>query len=380
MTYHRSVPRAVIALTLLAGCKSVLGIDDGVVANTDARSERDGPPGDTVGIDADIDAPIDAPPAWWDPTYPWRHEITFDTTGLAVPLAGMPLLVRLPASAIGTPNGDDLRFIDATHTTQLPFEIDNISAGGAQIWVKIDLTASTRFFVYGGKSSPTPASNGGAVFGDYESVHHLQSLNDSSGRGHTAAPITPSGPVINGGLVGQSSEFNGPQDSYSVTNGDIPFRFTTTMNASAWIRVSDFSLAYQAVFSKGDAAWRLQRDNNTNHMAFGTTTNNTIDNLTGAIGVADDQWHHVAISVGGGMKYLYVDGVLEAQRAIASIDVTQDQLRIGGNSDAIGRYWDGKIDEARISALPRSAAQFQADIQMVTNANRLVVGARELVP
>ena len=82
-------------LLLATGCRTLLGIDDGVVAaldgGTDARP--DDAALEDATIDTAIDAAIDAPPAWWDPTYAWRHRIDFSTTGLAVPLPDMPLFL-----------------------------------------------------------------------------------------------------------------------------------------------------------------------------------------------------------------------------------------------------------------------------------------------
>ena len=365
-------------MTLLAGCRTLLGIDEGIVA-TDGGSQTDGMP------DAPFDAMIDASPdamlqSWWNASYPWRHSITFDTTGLSVPIQSVPLLVRLPGTAINLANGSDLRFVDWTNTRELPFEIETISSTGAVIWVLMDLDASTKFYVYGGTLTPTAASSGAAVFGAYESVHHLQTFADASGHSHLAESVGPgTGAIDTNGIVNQARDFDGTSDAYRLANSDTPFDFTSSLSASAWIKVQDFTTMYQPVVTKGDTSWRMQRENQTNMMAFGSNAGGLVNNAVGTTVVSNDQWHHVAISFSANVKSLYVDGVLDATSIVATIDTNSQEVRIGGNSQ-FSRFWKGKIDEVRISAAPRTSAQFKADLETVITPARLTVGTREPMP
>lgn len=363
-------------MTLLAGCRTLLGIDDGIVA--DGGSQTDALPD---ALDAMIDAAPDAmPQSWWNAAYPWRHAIAFDTTGLSVPIQNVPLLVRLPGAAIGLANGSDLRFVDWTNTRELPFEIETISSTGAVIWVLMDLQADTRFYVYGGTPAPMAASSGAEVFGGYESVHHLQNFTDASGHSHVAESVgAGTGALDTNGIVNQARDFDGTSDAYRLNNSDTPFDFTSSMSASAWIKVQDFTTAYQPVITKGDTSWRVQRENQSNVMAFGSTAAGQVNNAVGATVVSNDQWHHVAISFSAGVKTLYVDGVLDATSIVATIDTNSQEVRIGGNSQ-FARFWRGKIDEVRISVAPRTSGQFKADIETVLTPSRLAVGNREPMP
>jgi hypothetical protein len=72
--------------------------------------------------------------------------------------------------------------------------------------------------------------------------------------------------------------------------------------------------------------------------------------------VEDGQWHHVAgifrkptRVTGGGLKFLYVDGVLDGTQAVTSEHtIYTDPLMIGGNATWIGREFTGGIDDVRI--------------------------------
>ena len=70
------------------------------------------------------------------------------------------------------------------------------------------------------------------------------------------------------------------------------------------------------------------------------------------LGLADGQWHHVArvfgISTGG--QRLYVDGVERVTGAKTVSDFTGDShMQIGYSLDGTIDYFDGQMDEVRVS-------------------------------
>lgn len=362
-----------VALVGFAACKPLLGIDEAVVvpgdSATGADSSSDGPP---------IDA---APGAWWNDDYAYRHEITFDTSGLAVPLPAIPLFMRVPAMALGDPSGSDLRFVDV-NGNELPLEIDSIDPATSlpSVWVLVDLTANTRFYLYGGNSLAQSVSNGAAVFGaQQESVHHFTTLVDSTAKNHTLQTSSPgTTPLEVSGLIGRARNFDGSDfyDLASSTSNTYDFR--TEMSASAWVLIPSFQVDYQAIVVKGDTTWRLQRSNATRHVQFTTTVANGNDILVGNADIDDGAWHQIAISFAGGTKSLYVDGALDAQvTGVGATNTNVQQVRIGGNSQSAGRNWLGSLDEVRISGKARTAAQVKAEYETVHSPARLTVGPRE---
>ncbi len=133
---------------------------------------------------------------------------------------------------------------------------------------------------------------------------------------------------------GNALDFLGDDDYVALPN-ESDFDFTSTMTVEAWIWVRTFDTSYQAIVTKGDYSWRIQRSSNQDTIEFSCDTPSGNLHLYGAIGVNDGNWHHVAgvfDNVGGTIK-LYVDGVLD-QSDIASgtISDTSDPVFIGSNS------------------------------------------------
>src|SRR5262249_13565679 len=112
----------------------------------------------------------------------------------------------------------------------------------------------------------------------------------------------------------------------------------------------------------GDKSWRLQRDDTTNHLVFGTTGLSK-GTLSGVTNVNDGQWHHVAAVYDGSNKYLYIDGNLDASLAVTgTISNSSYNVAIGENLEKTGRQFYGNIDEVRIWNIARTQAQIQADM------------------
>lgn len=388
--YHRAM-RAVFVLVFAAGCGFRVGGteppdgDTGVDAPHDAAVDAPDVPGDAA-----IDA-IDAPRSWWDANWGHRRTITIDSAQLAGDLTDFPVLISIPpAELMGVSQNDcdDLRFVEADDATLIPFELDVCGVADTKatlVWLKRSLSpsaAAPTVWLYYGNAGATKATNGKAVFGSngagYESVHHLgASLVDVADNNHT---LNASGsPTVVAGQIGDASALDGDGDYYRLGQGDGPFDFTTVMSASAWVKVAAFTNDWQAIIAKGDSAWRLARAENTNAAGFGTTSSGTTQgNLNGTKNINDGAWHHLAIVLDAGTKYLYVDGVKDVEVAYGvSINTNGKNVRIGRNEDFTERDWEGQIDEVRISGVARSAAWIAAEHLTATSSMFVQIGDDE---
>lgn len=164
---------------------------------------------------------------------------------------------------------------------------------------------------------------------------------------------------------------DGTNDYVSIPN-ESKFDFTNNMTVEAWIKVNSFSVADQAIITKGDEAWKLTRNGSTNALKFSFTYTfffTSTYTVSGTRNVNDGKWHHVAATYNGSQMILYVDGTLDAYAsASASIDNTSSQVWIGANSQVPGQNFNGKIDEVRIW----NTAQSNASIR--SNMNKTLVG------
>lgn len=172
----------------------------------------------------------------------------------------------------------------------------------------------------------------------------------------------------------------GVNDYIALTNGDTPFDFTTQMSVSAWVRTANMTVEYQAIVTKGDAAWRIQRATTQQHLTFATGVDGNTDAVA-VTNVEDDAWHHVLVTRDANTKAIYIDGALEGTRNNPpAIPTNGSAVRIGSNEDVAGRTWNGSIDEVRISATPRSAAWARAEYVMITSSAFTTFGPRETRP
>ncbi len=187
---------------------------------------------------------------------------------------------------------------------------------------------------------------------------------DSSGNGHNA--IVQGNPSWrpSDGKVGGAIALGGNGDFLDV-EAESAFDFTGGVTVAAWIKVNDFDKPWQALISKGDGTWRLQRNSKTDTLEFACTglkvpTDNQYGSLFGNREISRGEWHHVAGAFDGKQMSLYVDGTLDAsQEAWGSINVNDVPVHIGANAEQQDRFWNGLIDDVRIYNYGLSEAQIQ---------------------
>jgi biopolymer transport protein ExbB len=77
---------------------------------------------------------------------------------------------------------------------------------------------------------------------------------------------------------------------------------------------------------------------------------------TGQLTTGD--WHHLALSLGGGQLTLYVDGAQAGQGSVQAADIA-GTLTVGGSADG-NSYFTGDMDELEVSDIARSADWIKA--------------------
>ena len=196
----------------------------------------------------------------------------------------------------------------------------------------------------------------GSLFTD-EGIRHLVADDSNSGNNGDG--------VINGncawvaGKVHGAINFDGDGDFIDI--GFPMPAITNRITVAAWIKVTAFDKTYQAIVTKGDTRWRLQRYSDTDHIEF-ACTGVTGGDIHGSRNVNDGQWHHIAGVYDGidNRIFLYVDGVEEVnQFANGNISTNSAPVYIGENYEEPGRYFNGQIDEVRVYSKALTQAQIQ---------------------
>jgi hypothetical protein len=154
------------------------------------------------------------------------------------------------------------------------------------------------------------------------------------------------------GRMGGAMEFDGK--SPLINCGKAPeFDFTDVMTVAAWIKVRQFDKEWQAIVTKGDTAWRLQRDGQTGAVAFDFDSpkpsgGKTVVRLVSKQNVDDGQWHHVVGLADGRRVALYLDGKLQDSGDAKPIAQNTQSVMIGCNSEYYDRRFNGWIDDVRL--------------------------------
>ncbi|MCH7547125.1 MAG: hypothetical protein IID30_12065, partial [Planctomycetes bacterium] len=149
-------------------------------------------------------------------------------------------------------------------------------------------------------------------------------------------------------LEGGSLIFDGSDDYVSLPT-EADYDFTEFVSIAAWIKVTSFTVAEQAIVTKGDIAYRLERDGSTDMLKFtvdGLTTNTVVQ---GSVSVNDGLWHHVAGVYDGSELLLYIDGVEDnAVTATGTMDTNNSAVYIGANAAVGGRNFNGAMNDVYI--------------------------------
>jgi hypothetical protein len=153
------------------------------------------------------------------------------------------------------------------------------------------------------------------------------------------------------GELGGALEFDGEGDYVDIGNDPI-FNITGQITVACWIKVSQFTDSWQAIFTMGDDSWRLQRQTTTDNLCWACTgvTGTPGDWwLYGDVNVNDGEWHHTAGVYDGSKYYLYVDGDLDASKDTSgTMSISSYPVLIGANAQQSGREFEGLIDDVRI--------------------------------
>ncbi|MHC4106319.1 MAG: LamG domain-containing protein [Planctomycetota bacterium] len=166
------------------------------------------------------------------------------------------------------------------------------------------------------------------------------------------------------GITGGALTFDGDGDYVDMAK-DPAFDIKNQITVSAWVKVHAFDKDWQTIITKGDRAWRLQRNWNKNTLEFACSglvvPGSDWGPVYGNTDVNDGHWHHIVGVYDQQNIYLYVDGNLDASAtASGTIRINEEPVYIGENSQMPNRFWNGLIDDVRIYNYALSAEEILA--------------------
>jgi len=322
----------------------------------------------------------EAPPIpWYNSSWTYRQKITIDSTKVSADLTDFPVYVDLADlgadffSNVNT-DGSDIRVTKSDGTTEVPREVVSIDTSGStgELHFKADGTLSsstdTDFYIYYGNASATePAVT--ATYGrnnvwvDYDNVYHLNeeptsatAIIDSTGNyGSTTIDGAMTASDLVAVKVGSGLDFDGSNDRIRAGTSNI----LNNITCQAWARYDGGS---QGLFFAQDGQgsnnrkWYMQATPSTFYVnVFESSSPLVRKNYNVATSANTLQMYHFTYTVD--TLKLYINGSLTTPTktfdpTLTSLEDTTIDTSIGTN--LASNWFDGVIDEARISSVVRS--------------------------
>ena len=159
--------------------------------------------------------------------------------------------------------------------------------------------------------------------------------------------------------IDQFIQISGDEDVFDFGAPDEPTGFTI----SAWYRVDAFTKSWQCLVAKGEGnRWRVHRRGADAPAVFAANGGNAdVPAYDGsAYPIDDGEYHHVAVvSVPEDRVELWLDGDLVSTGPAPALENGANPMMIGENPDALGRTWDGGVDDVAAWNRPLSEDEVQ---------------------
>jgi hypothetical protein len=329
--------------------------------------------------------------AWYDTNWRYRKQITIDFNQVDANLSNFPVLINLATDAELAANaqidGDDILFTASDETSKIPHEIEFFDPGTGELvaWVNVasvSASVDTDIYMYYGNASVGSQQDVANVWdANYVQVLHLKEspngtldeMNDSTGTGNHGQTFSMGAgnsvdSIAHKGLnfvradaLDQIRVYDSATLDGTADEGTLEFwvNFVATPPPSTYYLIMVHSQRFAA--GRGmEHAWRAD-DNFFMYPNAGDPGGQTFSGTT-LHGFVAGQWRHVVWRwrrVPGQDHDLFTAGVSRAfdfgdNSANWTVDATMDDWYYGGSVERNDRWFDGMLDEIRVSNIMRT--------------------------
>ncbi|NLB56549.1 MAG: DUF2341 domain-containing protein, partial [Lentisphaerae bacterium] len=296
-----------------------------------------------------------------------RMPITFSGYTKSEDLVNFPALIVLEETEAGvgfkysdflSPPFDDLRFVAEDLETPLNFEVESWDVNGQSfVWVQIpELAPNTKIYALWGKADEELLVPASSVWDDsYKSVLHLN--DDTNDATENQNHATNYNAVRGTGIIGGGYDFRRGEPSYLDTPSNVKgYGITDSFTFSCWFktRLTSSQVLIEDGTSYGNISARLRVSGTKVALQVYTPSRAFNDNLD--VGTVGTNWHHIALVYNGKHAKMYFDSV-EKWSASLTGDVkdANSRLQLGCAPNGASAFFEGVMDEARLSSVGRSA-------------------------
>jgi len=323
--------------------------------------------------------------AWYNTGGTWtnRKTITIDHTKVSnvatTTYSNFPVLISLTDSSLqanASSTGADILFTASDGLTKLNYEREYYASSTGQLiaWVQIptlSATSDTTIYMYYGNASATDQQNATSTWdSNYLGVWHFPngttlSVNDSTSNSNNG---TNNGATATTGKIDGGINFYSANSQY-VNDGTINLS-GSAITIEGWVNATAFQSSYpyismiageetagaggSAFLRFGDASLADNTEQFVLNIGGGQVK------LNGAVSFSTSTWYFVVGTYDGSNMRLYVNGTQDTSQAQTG-SFTADTTFYVSNSTQGARYFDGSMDEVRVSNSARSAAWIQTE-------------------
>lgn len=330
-------------------------------------------------------------------------------------LTNFPVLISTTNSAfksvangghVGLDSGNDIVFTSGDGKTKLAHEIEKYDPTTGQIiaWVKVPSLSSkidgTVYMYYGnGAETGNEQNVTGTWDSNYKGIWHLPNgttLSYGDSTSNTNTGTTPgNAPTVTTGQIDGGATFASASNQYvSVADSaSLQIERTDTVTWEAWINptsLPSFPMIIQKMAGTATyRGWQFYVDSGTTKLSavlFNDTSTSQQITRQSLASVSTGTWTHVVVTYDGSSGssgfHLYVNGVLNDGTSngatISATTVTSDAVNIGRRRSDTNLYWNGKMDEIRVSkGIARSADWIKTEYNNQNSPSTFVVFSGE---
>jgi len=323
---------------------------------------------------------------WWNNDWKYRKEISLDLSPTGADVAGTPLevpvLIRLSLANFSyfndtKPDGSDFRIVAGDDKTPLKFHFEKYDVQNqmALLWVRVpQITGGSKsdkiYAYYGNPDAPSAAD----APGTYDAAQALVLPFSESGglpqdlTAYKNNPTASTASLTPASLIGGGAKFAGKETITVPATASLRLLPTQGLTMSAWLRIEQAQQA--TVMALADQGKSIELNVDGAKISARAVLDGAPVAVTQTADLSLSQWHHVALTAGGGKLTLYVDGVATGS---APVNLTElgGNFRIG-SADGKG-FLTGDVDEVEVAKLVRSADWIKASARAQGMDSNLVV-------